>query len=155
MKKPFTLKKHLIVRTPWLKVDPDHLVMIATTGQIAATGVGGSFSYEQQYTLEVTFLDFDHDPEEVIVPIFEWLQTNQPDLLDNPDWQQNGITFDLVVIDEAKVDLTIRLKLTERIIAELIDETESSTRKRFKIDTADEPQRPDLMNLPEGKHPER
>lgn len=144
MKKPFSLREFLIRRTPWLNTDPDHLVILIENGQITLTGVRANLSHEHQYTLTVTLLDFEHDPEEIIVPMLEWLTTHQSDLLDNPDWQQNGLSYDLVVIDKSKVDFTIRMRLTERIIASIKNETAQDSRSRYAVQTADEPQREDI-----------
>lgn len=141
MKKPFSLHQFLVKRTPWLNTDPDHLVILVENGQIAVTGVHPNLSHEHQYQLTVTLLDFEHDPEEIIVPMLEWLTTHQSDLLDNSDWQQNGLSYDLVVIDKNKVDFTIRMRLTERIIACIKDEAAQDSRARYAVETADEPLR--------------
>lgn len=149
MKKPFLLREFLIQRTPWLNTDPDHLVILIENGQVALTGARSLtgpklLSHEPQYTLQLTLLDFEHDPEEIIVPLLEWLTTHQPDYLDDPEWQQNGLSFDLVVIDKSKVDFTLRMRLTEHIIASIKDETAQDSRSRYAVKTADEPQRADL-----------
>lgn len=140
MKKPANLRAFLELRTPWLNVDPDHLVILVENGQIAATGAGACISYQYQYMLTITLLDFARGPEEVIIPIMEWLKTHQPDLLDNSEWQRSGLAFDLTVIDKSKVDLTLRLQLTEDVLAKIKDGAAQEYASRYEVQVLDEPQ---------------
>lgn len=147
MKKPALLKQHLLTRTPWLNEDPSRLAIYVENGSVKATGAGASFSHELDYQLIITVLGYPLGPEKIIVPTLEWVKTNQPDLRDNPDWQQNGFTFEVEVLDSNAVDLTLKIRLTERITVEDKDPEAHTTDARFHIQTEDEPQRGDLLNM--------
>lgn len=148
MNKPFTLRTHLLERTPWLNVDPTRLATYVENGHLVAKG-GGSpspfLSYEHQYKLTLVVLDFPGDPEEIIVPIYEWLTVNQPDFMHNPEWQKSGFTFEIEVTSKSLYDMTISLMLTERIIGKIKDENATISADRYDIKAVDEPQYADLL----------
>lgn len=150
MKKPSTLREHLLLRTPWLNNDPTRLAIFVENGHIVAKGGGAAFTaktplcYEHQYRLTLVVLEFPGDPEEINIPVLEWLSTNQPDLLHNAEWQKNGIAFQSEVIDKGKVDYSLSLELTERIIAHVKDDSAQESSERYQVESADEPQFEDL-----------
>lgn len=157
MKKPFLLREYLLVRTPWLNDDPNRLATFIENGSIVSKGDGSlpssSLCYEQQYTLTIIVLDFPGGPEEIFVPILEWLQTHQPDLMHNPDWQKTGFSFDAEVIDNDLYDLTVSLQLTERMIASVKDANATISAERYEVKNSDEPQYVDLLHVINGIHP--
>ena len=51
-----------------------------------------------------------------MLPILGWASVNQSELLENLDKSAEGIKFEADVLDNSKVDLSIRLPLTERVI---------------------------------------
>jgi hypothetical protein len=69
-----------------------------------------------------------------LTPFPIWLRVNQIELLDNPDKRQTGITFEADIIDHDKVDLSIKLQLTERVIVK------DQGNGKLDISIADEPQ---------------
>ena len=157
MKKPALIREFLIERTPWLNNDPTRLATFAEKGHIVATGDASSFNgrlcYEHQYTLTLVVLDFPGDPEEIIVPLMEWLTTNQPDFIQNPDWQTSGLKFEVEVIDKHKVDLVVYILLTERIDARVRDGQAAISAERYEIKSADEPQYDQLLEAVNGIDP--
>lgn len=158
MKKHASLRAYLLERTPWLHNDPTRLATFVENGQLVAKGDGsissGSLCYEQQYRLTLVVLDFADDPEEIIVPIYEWLTVNQPDFMLNPGWQKTGFSFEVEVINEDLCDLTISLQLTERIIGKIKDKNATTSKERYEIATVDEPQYEDLLATINGIEPE-
>ena len=48
------------------------------------------------------------------MPLLSWLRTNQPELLGNPD-RREDIRFEADVLAGNKIDLSIKLPLTERV----------------------------------------
>jgi hypothetical protein len=54
--------------------------------------------------------------------------------MDNPDRRKDGITFEADILDNAKVDLDIKLRLTERVVVKAIADG------KLEITHPDEPQ---------------
>ena len=52
----------------------------------------------------------------MILPILGWLSVNQSELLENLDKVKDGIQFEADILDKDKVDLSITLQLTERVV---------------------------------------
>ena len=158
MKKPASLKNYLIERTPWLKEDPTRIITFVENGLIRATGAAshsGACSHEYSYRLSIVIQAFPGDIEHITVPILEWLKVNQSDMVDNPTFQQNGLPFDVDVLDTGTVDLEISINnLTERVIALPSDTPDAQyTADRYKISNPAEPQRDELLALPEQNYP--
>ena len=158
MKKPAALKNYLIKRTPWLKEDPTRIVIFVENGFIRATGAAshcGTCSHEYVYRLSLVIEAFPGDIEHITIPLLEWLKTNQPDMVDNPAFQQNGLRFDVDVVDAGTVDLEFTIDaLSERVIA-LPSRTPKApfTEKRYNITNPDEPRRDALLAPPKQNYP--
>ncbi|GHD59868.1 phage tail protein [Jeongeupia chitinilytica] len=119
MKKPDSLRAHLIATMPHLDRDPDKLLMFVDEGRILGTGTG-TRSYEYQYTLNLILTNFGGNPDAVMVAVVDWLATNQPELLDNNERRRDAIQFEADILKEDLVDLSIKLPLTERVIARTV-----------------------------------
>ena len=52
----------------------------------------------------------------MFLPVLAWLSVNQSELLENLDKVKNGIQFEADILDKDKVDLSITLALTEKVI---------------------------------------
>lgn len=158
MKKPALLRAYLLERTPWFNDDPTRLITLVKNGHVVATGDGSSFKekksvcYEHQYTLDIMVLDFPGDPEEINIPMLEWLETHQVDKMHNPEFQRQGISFDAEIIDTEKIDYRVSVTLTERIIAHVKDEDATISRERYAVESADEPQFDELFKAIDPSH---
>ena len=60
--------------------------------------------------------DFDGHPDSVMIPILDWLRVNQSELLVSMDKSAEGLKFEADMLDRSKVDLSLTLPLTERVI---------------------------------------
>ena len=60
--------------------------------------------------------DFDGHTDSVMIPILDWLRVNQSELLVNMDKSAEGLKFEADMLDRSKVDLSLTLPLTERVI---------------------------------------
>ncbi|MCD9124031.1 phage tail protein [Cupriavidus sp. UGS-1] len=116
MKKPDSLRAALTAAAPSLKNDPDKLLVFADEGSVIAVP-GASLSFEYRYTLHAILLDFAGDADVIFAAIVEWVWMNQRELIANRDRHKDGITFDVDLLGNATCDLSIKLKLTERVIA--------------------------------------
>lgn len=132
MNKPNSLRAALAAALPDLARDPDRLLVFIDKGSVQSTFAGG-LSWEYTYTLNIILTDYAGHPDAVFVPILQWVRINQSELLDNVDERPNGITFEADILDAGKVDMSIALKLTERVVAR----EEAGT---ITLTHADEPQ---------------
>ena len=115
MNKPDNLREHLLAAVPELKHNPDRLLIFIDNGKVRCTAAA-SLSFEYAYDLQIILTDFAGHPDSVILPLLGWLRVNQSELLANLDKSAEGITFEADVIDQSKVDMSLSLPLTERVI---------------------------------------
>lgn len=115
MNKPDSLRAHLLAHVPALENDPERLLIFIDNGTVHCTAARG-LSFEYAYQLQMIFTDFAGHPDTVMVPLLEWLRMNQSELLTNLDKAAEGIKFEVEVLDSSKVDMSLTLALTERVI---------------------------------------
>lgn len=117
MRKPGRLRAALTEalegRHPAYRTDPSLMHMVALDVGMAASGRPGT-AFQYQYTLALGIMDFTGNPEEVSVPLLIWVQRWQHDLLTDPK-RAADLTMDVEYLESGKVDLIIRLKLTEAV----------------------------------------
>ena len=115
MNKPSSLRAHLLALVPELHKNPDRLLIFIDNGTIRSTAAPG-LSFEYSYTLNVILTDYAGHPDAVAIPLLAWLRTNQPELLTNLEKGKTAIAFEADILDNSKVDLSLKLPLTERVI---------------------------------------
>ena len=115
MNKPDSLRKHLTDAIPELRKNPDRLLVFIDNGTMRSTAAPG-LSFEYSYTLNLLFTDFAGHPDSIAIPLFAWLLINQRELMENPRLAQESVKFEADILDNKKVDLSITLPLTERVI---------------------------------------
>ncbi|WGO91830.1 phage tail protein [Pseudomonas viciae] len=115
MNKPESLRTHLLATIGELKHNPDRLLIFIDNGKIRCTAAA-SLSFEYSFDLQVILTDFAGHPDSVMLPVLGWLKVNQVDLLENLNKSAEGIQFEADILDNSKVDLSLTLPLTERVI---------------------------------------
>lgn len=113
MNKPASCRAAIEAALPYLVQEPDRLVMFIEGGKIAS-GYGGP-GFEYNYTLTIGLLDFNQHPDTVMIPLLQWLKTNEPAAMQNPDRTKEAITFEAEILNHTTYDLRLQLKLTERV----------------------------------------
>ena len=113
MKKPQSLRDFLTDALPELARDPDRLLVFIDRGSLVATMAPGQ-SFEYSFTLNLIVTDYAGHPDAVMVPLLDWIRINQPELLANPK-QRGQIAFEADILANDKIDLDIKLPLTERV----------------------------------------
>ena len=121
MNKPNSLRAHLLAAVPELKKNPDRLLVFIDNGTIRSTAAPG-LSFEYSYTLNIILTDYAGHPDAVAIPLLAWLLVNQPELLTNLEKGKTAIAFEADVLDNSKVDLSLKLPLTERVIVKKQDD---------------------------------
>jgi len=113
--KPNSLREHLLAADTTLAQNPERLLVFIDEGNIRATAAPG-LSFEWLYTLNIIITDYAGHPDNIAIPLLAWLRRNQPDLLTNIEKGKDAIGFEADILGNDKVDLSITLPLTERVI---------------------------------------
>ena len=137
MKKPADLRAHLTQWVPDLAKNPEKLHVFIEKGRIS-TRLGGGLGFEYQFTVHVIVTDFSESADCLIVPLLVWLQTNQPDLLQDAERRQRAIAFEAEISAHDKIDIELSLDLSERV---LVKPKEPGG---YECEHLGEPQLPDL-----------
>lgn len=113
MNKPASCRAAIEAALPYLRKEPDRLVMFIEGGKIAASLGGPGFEY--RYTLTIGLLDFNQHPDTVMIPLLQWLKSHAPAVMQNPDTAKEAITFEAEILNHNTYDLRLQLKLSERV----------------------------------------
>ena len=68
--------------------------------------------------MNIILTDYAGHPDAVAIPLFAWVQVNQRELMENLVRGKEAIGFEADVLDNSKVDLSIKLPLTERVVVQ-------------------------------------
>lgn len=120
MNKPQSLREALNKAVEYVRANPDRLHLFVDSGASVATSAA-SVSWEYRYTLNVVITDFTGDQNLLMAAVMYWLRTNQPDALQNPAERDRLFTFEVDILGNGACDISINLKLTERVIAEEVN----------------------------------
>ncbi len=134
MKKLNSIKDTLLKKIRYLNDNPEKLYLFVDDGGIIATNEP-SLSYEYSYSLNIILEAFPGDQNIVFAVVVEWVKQHQPDILANPDKRQNGIRFEADILNNLSANISIDLKLTERVIV-----TEKDG--QYHVDAVPEPENP-------------
>ena len=121
MNKPESLRAHLLASVPELKKNPDRLMVFIDNGTMRSTAAFG-LSFEYSYTLNLIFTDYAGHPDAIAIPLFAWILVNQRELMENVDRSKTAVAFEADVLDNSKVDLSIKLPLTERVVVKTLED---------------------------------
>ncbi|OKP03926.1 phage tail protein [Xenorhabdus eapokensis] len=114
MNKPHLLRTALTAKMPYLRDNPEYLHLFVENGTVRAT-MASSLSYEYEYTLNLIIEAWPGQQDILMAVIVHWLREHQPDIFANPD-NRSGFTFDVNILNDATADISIDLKLTERVV---------------------------------------
>lgn len=109
MKKPNQLREYLLQCIPAIKSNPEQLQIFIDAGNLQAR-LQENLHFEYQYTLDIIITDCAIHADNVMVPLLAWVKHAQPELADD------AIRFEADIIDKDKVDLNIKIPLTERVL---------------------------------------
>ncbi len=134
MKKLNNIKDTLLKKIPYLGTNPEKLYLFVDDGGIFATNES-SLSYEYIYSLNIILEAFPGDQNVVFAVVVEWVKQHQPDILANPDRRANGIRFEADILNSQSANISIDLKLTERVIV-------SVQEGKYHVEAVPEPENP-------------
>ncbi|MHC8326024.1 phage tail protein [Pseudomonas sp. LB1P83] len=127
MNKPDSLRSHLLSTIAELKHNPDRLLMFIDNGKVRCTAAA-SLSFEYSFDLQIILTDFAGHPDSVTLPMLGWLSVHQSELLENLNKSAEGIRFEVDILDNSKVDMSLTLRLTERVVVGKDDEGNTTVR---------------------------
>jgi len=127
MNKPDSLRTHLLSTIAELKHNPDRLLMFIENGKVRCTAAV-SLSFEYTFDLQIILTDFAGHPDSVMLPLLGWLSVHQSELLENLNKSTDGIQFEADILDSSRVDMSLTLPLTERVVVGKDDEGNTTTR---------------------------
>jgi hypothetical protein len=115
MNKPQSLRATLEAKIPYLRDNPEYLHLFVEDGTVLAT-LALSLSYEYEYTLNLIVESYPGNQDILMAVIGHWLREQQPEIFANPDNRRSGFTFDVNILNDTTADISIDLKLTERVV---------------------------------------
>lgn len=138
MKKPDSLRQALTQSVEHLRRNPDTLHIFVDDGRLAST-LAPSLSWEYRYTLNIMVTDFAGDQNLLLATVLAWMRENQPDVMANPELRDSSIAFEAVILSNKTCDLSIDLKLTERVVV-------SPSGENLVVEAVPEPENPELRD---------
>ncbi len=126
MNKPHLLRTELTTKIPYLRDNPEYLHLFVEDGAVLAT-MAPALSFEYEYTLNLIIESYPGDQNVVMAVVGHWLRQHQPDIFANPDNRRSGFTFDVNILNDTIADISIDLKLTERVQVTTQDGTSTVT----------------------------
>lgn len=120
MKKPDSLRAHILSAVKELQRDPERMLIFTDKGNIRCTGAKG-VSFEYVYDLNFILTDYAGELDAVMIPLLDWVRINQSELLMNLEKSKDAFKFETVILNNGTVDLSLTLPLTERVIVKRQD----------------------------------
>lgn len=108
MLKTNSLRESMLHGCRWCQANPEKFTIFVESGNIETTGETPSFVYRYQMVMFV--MDYAGELDDLTLPLLAWLSENQPQLLLNPERNQD-IKFSAVINDDDSADLLFTLPL--------------------------------------------
>lgn len=115
MKKPNSLRTHLLAAVKELQRDPDRMLIFTDKGNVRCTLANG-LSFEYVYDLNFILTEYAGELDAVMIPLLDWVRINQNELLVNLEKNKEAFKFETVILNNGTVDLSLTLPVTERVI---------------------------------------
>lgn len=115
MKKPESLRTHMLNAVMELQRDPERMLIFTDKGNIRCALANG-LSFEYVYDLTFILTEYAGELDAIMIPLLDWVRINQSELLANLDKSKEAFKFETVLLDNHTVDFSLTLPLTERVI---------------------------------------
>ena len=133
MKKPDSLRAHILAAVKELQRDPERMLIFTDKGKVRCTGAQG-LSFEYVYDLNFILTEFAGELDAVMIPLLDWVRINQSELLMNLDKSKDAFKFETVILNNGTVDLSLTFPVTERVIVKRQEDG------KLNVSFPDEPQ---------------
>ena len=121
MKKPDSLRSHILAAVKELQRDPERMLIFTDKGNVRCTGASG-LSFEYVYDLNFILTEYSGELDAVMIPLLDWVRVNQSELIMNLDKSKEAFKFETVILNNNTVDLSLTFPLTERVIVKRKDD---------------------------------
>ena len=121
MKKPDSLRSHILAAVKELQRDPERMLIFTDKGNVRCTGASG-LSFEYVYELNFILTEYAGELDAVMIPLLDWVRVNQSELIMNLDKSKEAFKFETVILNNNTVDLSLTFPLTERVIVKRKDD---------------------------------
>lgn len=121
MKKPDSLRSHILAAVKELQRDPERMLIFTDKGNVRCTGASG-LSFEYVYDLNFILTEYAGELDAVMIPLLDWVRINQSELIMNLDKSKEAFKFETVILNNNTVDLSLTFPLTERVIVKRKDD---------------------------------
>ena len=139
MKKPDSLRSHILAAVKELQRDPERMLIFTDKGNVRCTGASG-LSFEYVYDLNFILTEYSGELDAVMIPLLDWVRVNQSELIMNLDKSKEAFKFETVILNNNTVDLSLTFPLTERVIVKRKDDG------TLDVTFPEEPQHEDLLD---------
>lgn len=121
MKKPNSLREHMITAVKELQRDPERMLIFTEKGNVRCT-LSKGLSFEYEYDLNFILTEYAGELDAVMIPLLDWVRVNQHEDLANLDRNKEAFKFETVILDNNTVDLSLTFPVTERVIVKRKDD---------------------------------
>ncbi|MBB5985303.1 phage tail protein [Sphingobium lignivorans] len=108
------LRACLVDALPELARNPDKLSIYMTGGRLIAR-YGPNLGFQYDATLQIDVIGFSGQPAAFFLPLILWLRRYEPAALLNHDTAEQRLRFEIDMVDNGAVDITIGLPMSEAV----------------------------------------
>ncbi|AQU84929.1 MULTISPECIES: phage tail protein [unclassified Halomonas] len=108
-----SLRQHLLNAVPELKRNPEQLHTFINDGKIKFAR-GQTLSHQYAVDAQIVITDYSGSLDTVIIPLLQWLNHYQPDLI-----EEEAVQLEAEILNNTSWDLAITVRLTERVVAKV------------------------------------
>ena len=114
-----SLRAHLLASIEELRRNPEQLHTFVNDGNIKFAR-GTNLSHQYAVDAQILITDYSGPLDTVMIPLLQWLNTYQPDLVED-----EAIQIEAEILNNTHWDLALTVRLTERVVALVNCETGS------------------------------
>lgn len=119
MIKLHSLRQHLLSAVPELRRNPEQLHTFVNDGKVKFAR-GTNLSHQYTVDAQIIITDYSGSLDTVMVPLLQWLNTYQPDLVED-----EAVQLEAEILSNTHWDLALTVRLTERVVAKVDCDTGS------------------------------
>lgn len=108
-----SLRQHLLASIPELKRNPEQLHTFVNDGKIKFAR-GTNLSHQYTVDAQIIITDYSGSLDTVMIPLLQWLNSYQPDLVED-----EAVQIEAEILNNTHWDLALTVRLTERVVAKV------------------------------------
>ncbi len=106
-----SLRQHLLASVEELRLNPEQLHTFVNDGKVKFSR-GTNLSHQYAVDAQIIITDYSGSLDTVMVPVLQWLNTYQPDLIED-----EAVQIEAEILSNTHWDLALTVRLTERVVA--------------------------------------